>query len=323
MGRGARPGGHRHPPRPAGRWARRGRLFRGRRVDEREGIRVRQVRAGRARHRHDRLQRPVLHVVGRDCVQSGLRHRPRAAVPAGRHRRGRGDPADRLQPRSNHAARHAVVRCRPGGRRHPHRGRSPADGNRGRLVDPPLPAAGYRPRAGQRSVAPGDQGRPDRLRLHRRSHQRIRCCTSRRGRVLAGPRRADHRRTGGAAPRNRAHPRPSPDGDDPHRPRHRTAQQRHRHHAGLDQPRPGAGTGRQAVLRIRHDHRAGQRPGWSRARPEGRPAARLSQARRSGRPGSRSGGLGDRPRRTAPAWSFGLRAAGPAGPAGRRTRSSG
>ena len=61
------------------------------------------------------------------------------------------------------------------------------------------------------------------------------------------------------------------------------------------------GPARPAVLRLRHDHRAGQRAGRPRARAEGRPAARLPQARRPGRPRARRRGLGDRPGRAAPA----------------------
>ena len=53
-------------PRPRG-----GRRLRRRRADEREGVRAGQVRAGRAAHLADRLQRPLLHVVGGGRRSSG------------------------------------------------------------------------------------------------------------------------------------------------------------------------------------------------------------------------------------------------------------
>ena len=137
LGRGARPRrrGIRRTQAAYGRG--RGRLLRRRRADQREGLRLRQVRPGRAADGHDRLQRPVLHVVRGHSGQPGLRHRPRTALPAGRHRRGRGDPAGRLQPRGHHAAGHAVVRRGAGRRRHPHRGRPAPHRHRGRLVGAP------------------------------------------------------------------------------------------------------------------------------------------------------------------------------------------
>ena len=117
-------------------------VLRRRRPDQREGVRPRQVRPGRAADRDDRLQRPVLHVVGGDRRQPGVRRRPRAAVPAGRHRRGGGDPAGRRQPGRHHAAGHAVLRRRPGGRRPAHRGRPAAHRHRRRArrcTSQPLP----------------------------------------------------------------------------------------------------------------------------------------------------------------------------------------
>ncbi len=98
--------------------------------------------------------------------------------------------------------------------------------------------------------------------------------------LLARPGRADHRGAGRRPlPRHRV-AGPGPLGHDPHRARRRAAQPRHRHRAGLHQPRPRARPARTAGLRLRHDHRPGQRPGRPRARPEGRPAARLPQAGR-------------------------------------------
>ena len=56
---------------------------------------------------------------------------------------------------------------------------------------------------------------------------------------------------------------------------------------GLDQPGARAGPARPAGLGLRLPHRSGQRPGRARARPEGRPAARLPDDRRPGRPRAR------------------------------------
>ena len=140
------------------------------------------------------------------------------------------------------------------------------------------------------------------------------CCTSRSGEGLVDE--ALHRRRappastrcarGGRAPTGRTGSSGSPaspvadlrrdrrallgrgaDGDDPHRPRRRAAQQRHRHRPGLHQPGARPGPARPAVLRLRHDHRAGQRAGRPRARAEGRPAARLP-ARSTTRPPART-----------------------------------
>ena len=58
---------------------------------------------------------------------------------------------------------------------------------------------------------------------------------------------------------------------------------------------------RHAGRRLRLPHRAGQRPGRARARPEGRPAARLPDDRRPGRPRARRRRLGRRPGRRCPA----------------------
>ena len=79
------------------------------------------------------------------------------------------------------------------------------------------------------------------------------------------------------------------------------------------------GPARPAGLRVRLPHRAGQRPGRPRARPEGRPAPRLPQDRRPGRAGARRRAYGASSRRTcrapaAPPTSCSTRSAPPAGP---------
>ena len=60
------------------------------------------------------------------------------------------------------------------------------------------------------------------------------------------------------------------------RPRHRAADQGRRQRAVGDQPRAGDREVRQARLRGHHHHRAGQRSGRARARPQVRPAARAT-----------------------------------------------
>ena len=92
---------------------RRRRLLRRRLADQRAGLPVRQVRPRRAAHQRHRLQRPLLHVVGRGRGQPGLRPRPRHAVPAQRHRRGRRRRPGRQQPGRHDAAGDAVLRRRP------------------------------------------------------------------------------------------------------------------------------------------------------------------------------------------------------------------
>ena len=79
---GARPAGRRDRAHPGRARPRRRRLLRRRLADQRAGLPVRQVRPGRAAHQRHRLQRPLLHVLGRGRGQPGVRPRPRHAVPA-------------------------------------------------------------------------------------------------------------------------------------------------------------------------------------------------------------------------------------------------
>ena len=299
LGRGARP-----RRRPAARAAgdarrRRGRGLRRRRADQREGLPARQVRPGRARHQPDRLQRPLVHVVGRVRRQPGVRPRPRAAVPARRRRADRRARAGRLQPRRDDAAGRAAPRPAPRarrpGRRHrpaPHRppptgptcssSRCPAPTSRSRSA---CCTCSTRPAPSTRSTSPRrttgfDDGPP----LGRR-----RGGPSGSSGSPASP-AAELRALADAARRRRP-------GHGADRPRRRAAQPGHRHRA-----RPGStsrsrsGMRGTAVRRLRLPHRPGQRPGRPRARPEGRPAARLPDDRRPGRPRARRRGLGRRPR---------------------------
>ena len=142
-----------------------------------------------------RLQRPVLHVVGRRGRHPRVRDRPRPAVPARRHRR---------RPTcSSSSAATRPTRCRPRCSSST-RAASAAPGTswstRGAPPPPsartPAPAAGarHRPRAGQRPAAHRDPGGPGRRGVRRRAHQRVRRRAPGRARLLAGPGRADHRR---------------------------------------------------------------------------------------------------------------------------------
>ena len=124
--------------------------------------------------------------------------------------------------------------------------------------------------------------------------------------LLAGARRADHRRARSGARRGRARCSATRrramvlTGA-----RARAAGAGRQQRARLHQPRAGARAGRQAVQRLRHADRTGQRPGRPRARAEGRPAARLPAHRRSRRAPAhrrrlgRAGG-GDSRRRASP-----------------------
>ena len=67
-----------------------------------------------------------------------------------------------------------------------------------------------------------------------------------------------------------------------------------------DQHRAGVGPDRPPKLRLRHDHRPGQRPGRPRARAEVRPASRLARHQQPGAPRVRRRRLGHRPRRSCP-----------------------
>ena len=122
LGRGARP--HRRPAQCAagGPRERRGRGLRRRRPDQREGLPAGQVRPRRAGHQPDRLQRPLVHVLGRVGRHPRLRARPRPALPARRPRADRRAGAGRLQPGRDDAARGPPPRRAPRARREGRRG---------------------------------------------------------------------------------------------------------------------------------------------------------------------------------------------------------
>ncbi len=267
--RRARPGG-------AGR-------LRQRRADQREGVPAGQVRPGRAGHAAHRLQRPLLHGSAAARPEQGVRHRPRAAVPGGRHRAhedvaavGR-ELADTLppimqwldeqqargrlivvDPRRTETARQADLHLQltPG------IDLALANGLLHLAIEERLIDAAY---IAARTVG-FEAVRRAVLEVHPAHVERLtgvpiddQLRTVRR----AGRRGEQHAAVG---------------------PRARAADQGRRHGPGVHEPDAGAGQGRQAGQRLRLPDRPGQRPGRPRARPEGRPAPRLPADRGRRRP---------------------------------------
>ena len=279
-------------------------------ADEREGLHVGQVRPRRPEYAAYRLQRSVLHGLGRGGRQSRVRAGSRAAVSARGHR-GRGcDPGRRQQPGRDDAADHAVFRRATGARRQADRGRSAADGDGG--FGGPVPAAGpgHRRGARQRLAAYRDPRPPDRRGLHRGADRGVRAgATAGRG-LVAGPDRADHGRAGAVADRGRARAGQGKERVRAYGARAGAAEPRRGQLAGVHQFGAGVGPSGQAVLGLGHFHGPGQWPGRSRARAEIGPTARLSVAGQCGAPGACRGRLGGRSGQLAAAGSAGDRAAG-------------
>ena len=125
-------------------------------------------------HQPDRLQRPVVHVVGRVGRQPGLRDRPRAAVPAGRPRADRRAGPGRLQPRRDDAAGGPAPRPAPRARRPGRRDRPAAHADRRPRRPVPPAGARHRPAARARAAAPARRRRRGRRGVRRRAHHRLR-----------------------------------------------------------------------------------------------------------------------------------------------------
>ena len=254
--------------------------LRRRRPDQREGLHARQIRPGGAADLGDRLQRALLHVVGRGRgnrafgVDRGLPFPLSDIAEAAAILLVGANPADTMPPAMQYfdegraaGGQHIVVDPR----RHLDR-----DGATLHLA----PTARHRSRAGQRAAAHRDPRRPGRRGVHRRAHHRIR--GGRRPRSASyWPDRVE-RITGvrvAAAAGDRAHAlADGAVGDDPDRPRRRAAQQGHRHGSGLHQsragPRAARPTAAPATARItgqgngqggrEHGQKADQLPGYRR-----------------------------------------------------------
>ena len=289
----------------------RGRLLRRRRADQREGLPARQVRPRRAAHRDDRLQRAVLHVVGRGGGQPRLRHRPRAAVPArGRRRRRRvllvgSNPADTMPPpcSASTRGRRAAARTSSSTRA----ARPPRSGAHLHLQPRPAPTSRSPTACCTSRSATGSSTRPTSPTAPPGSTRcGARCAAYWPDRVerITGVPVADLREAARLLGRRATR-------DDPHRARRRAAQQRHRHRARVINLALALGLpGRPAPATARitgqgngqggreHGQKADQLPGYRRIDDPGGPRARR-------------GGLGRRPGRPARPGRLGLRDARP------------
>ena len=150
------------------------------------------------RHRQHRLQRPVLHVVGRGGRQPRVRHRPRAAVPARRPReRGRG-AAGRRQRRRDHAAVRAATStssASAAGLIVVDPRRRPTGAPRATLHLQPTPGTDLALGLGLLHML-DRRGPASTTDVHRRAHDRLRRGPRVGGRLVARAGRADHRRAG-------------------------------------------------------------------------------------------------------------------------------
>ena len=149
------------------------------------------------RHAPHRLQRAAVHVVGRDGVLQGVRHRPVAAADD-RHparRLASWSPA-RTSPSASRSMMQWIWQARD-------RGASLIVSTRARRRSRVLPTSGcrsarHRCGAAERDAAPGDRGRPGRRGVSGRPYDRLGRRPRGRPGVHARRRRADHRRAGRA-----------------------------------------------------------------------------------------------------------------------------
>ena len=323
LGRGARPRRRPAPRAPARARPRRGRRLRRRRADQREGLPARQVRPGRA----------AAPARSTTTAASACRRRPRPRNRAFGIDRGLPFPLADLERDRRRWCWSARTSPRPCRRSCGTSTGCASTAARSSSIDPrrtadrrarrPAPAAGarHRPGARPRAAAPARSPRAPSTRTTSPRAPPASTTVRALGRRRSGPsgssgspacRSRELRDARRAAGRRRP-------GHDAHRARRRAARQGHRHRARLDQPGARARAARPAGRRLRLPDRPGQRPGRARARPEGRPAARLPHDRRPGRPRARRRGLGRRRRRRCPAraarrTSCSTRSAPPAGP---------
>ena len=175
LGRGARPRRLRRAAAAAQVRARRDRRVRRRLAHQREGLSARQVRPRRPAHAEHRLQRPLLHVVGRRgraCARSASIAACRSRSPTSPHADAillvGANVAETMPPimqyfDAQRRGRRAVDRRRSA----PHR-----DGAAGDAA--PAADSGHRRHPGARPAARADSRAADRRRLHPRAHRGIR-----------------------------------------------------------------------------------------------------------------------------------------------------
>ncbi len=239
----------------------------------------------------------------------GVRRGPRAAVPARRRGADRRAGPRRLEPRRDDAPGRPAPRRAARPRRHGRRGRPATHGHGrpGRRVPAARPRHG--PGARARAAARGGGRWTRRRGVRRASYPGLRGGPRGGDVVVARAGRAGHRGRGRGGPLARPAARGGRPGHRADRPRRGAARHRQRHRPRLGQPRPRARAVRHAVRRLRLPDRAGQRPGGTRARAEGRPAAGLPLDRGPGGSGARRAGLGRRAGLPSRQGEVGLRAA--------------
>ena len=266
------------------------RRLRRRLVDQRESVFAGQVRARGARHRQRRLQRALLHGIGRGGGLASVGSRPRPAISARRHSARENHPPRRRQRRRDDAADHAVLRGATRERRRVDRGRPPSICNGAVGGAAPAAETRKRHRIRQRSAARAGS-RPSRRRgVHQRADARVRRRATCGRDVLARARRALHGRPGSDADRHRAPagrrtrrsaPTTSAERDGSHRARTGAAGAGREQRARLHQRGARARRARPAVQRVRLAHGSGKRAGRTRARTKSRSAPGIQADRRS------------------------------------------
>ena len=139
-------------------------------ADEREELPRRQVRPPRVAHRQPRLQRPLLHGVGRHREQEGARRRP-GAEPVERHPARRRRVGRRLERRRDVPDHHQLHLAGPRPRRQADRPGPTGGAARPHRRSVPAGATGHRLGAVRRGAARADRTRLARSRVHRRPHR--------------------------------------------------------------------------------------------------------------------------------------------------------
>ncbi len=237
-----------------------------------------QVRTDVPAHALHRLQRPALHGQRRRGKQESVRNRPSRESLVGHPERG-GGLDQRLECRRVRADHHEL-RVAGAGERREDRRRRPAH-HTDRPHRESLPAGQARPRHRPvpRHPPPHDRERLARSRLHREPHRRVRCRRRKRQGVDAEADRRSHRHLRIVDPPGGRALGPRQDQLPHARPWNRALLARRAERPRRDQHGAGQRPHRPAELRIRHDHRPGQRTGRAGARAESRATARHARHR--------------------------------------------